>query len=239
MTREQMVGRTFVELADSLVESFDLVDLLTVLSDRCVELVDAESTGILLADADGNLRVMAASSEQARLLELFQLQSEEGPCLEAYSTGAVVACEDLSAAAARWPRFAAESLAAGFHSIYALPLRVRHHNIGALNLFRAGTEPMPAEDLTLAQAMADVASIAIIQDEALRHSEFRAGQLQNALDSRVAIEQAKGVLAERQSIDMDEAFRRLRTYARSNNQGLTSVAIAVVHGAIRPDAVVS
>ncbi|HUQ40842.1 MAG TPA: GAF and ANTAR domain-containing protein [Acidimicrobiales bacterium] len=227
--------RTFVQLADSLVDEFDIIDLLTMLADRCVELLDVTAAGILLADGDGKLRVMAASSEAVRLLELFQLQNDEGPCLEAHSGGKPVVVGDLADASKRWPRFAPEAVSAGFRSVYAIPLRLRSSTIGALNLFRAKPEVLPEDDVVVARAMADVASIAILQDQSLRESQVLAGQLQHALDSRVTIEQAKGMLAERGQVPMEEAFRRLRIYARNNNHQLTAVAFAVVNGDLQLD----
>ena len=238
MAREDLLASTFVQLADSLVDDFDIIDLLTVLADRCVELVDADAAGILVADADGNLRVMAASSEQARLLELFQLQNEEGPCLEAHATGRAVIHTDLGTAGERWPRFAPRASQDGFASVYALPLRLRSVVIGALNLFRRQPGSMPEADTRLAQALADVASIAILQHEATRESQILADQLQHALDSRISIEQAKGMISERAQIDMDAAFRCLRTYARAHRRQLTSVATDIVGGALPLDDVI-
>jgi GAF domain-containing protein len=232
MAREDLLGQTFVQLADSLVDDFDIIDLLTLLTDRSVELLDVQAAGILLADAAGNLRVMAASSEQARLLELFQIQNDEGPCLEAFSSGHPVIETDLREALERWPRFTPYAVGAGFESVYALPLRLRSMVIGALNLFRTTADQLPTADVALAQALADVASIAILQDQAAREVQLRAGQLQHALDSRVAIEQAKGMLAERAHVDMHEAFELLRSYARSTNRMLTAVANDLVGGAI-------
>ena len=235
MSRESLVSQTFLQLADTLVADFDIIDLLTMLADRCVELVDADAAGILLADNKGNLRVMAASSEQARLLELFQLQNEEGPCLDAHSSGERVTCTDLRNALQRWPRFTPYAVGAGFTAVYALPLRLRDSIIGALNLFRTQPGPMPEADVRLAQALADVASVAILHDQATREIEIRDGQLQHALDSRIIIEQAKGVLAERSQVDMATAFNRLRSYARSHNVQLTTVAADVVAGKITLD----
>lgn len=230
MTREVLLTEMFVQLADSLVDDFDIIDLLTDLADRCVELLDTNAAGILLADADGNLRVMAASNEQARMLELFQLQNDEGPCLEAHSTGQPVIIADLGVARDLWPRFAPEALDAGFQSVYAFPLRLRNDTLGALNLFRTNTDRMTDADVRLAQALADSATIAILQDQATRESTMKAGQLQTALDSRVTIEQAKGMLAERGNIDMGEGFRLMRAYARDNNRRLTTVAADVIAG---------
>ncbi len=230
MTREALISHTFLQLADSLVADFDIIDLLTILADRCLELVDADAAGILLVDNDGNLRVMAASSEQARLLELFQLQNEEGPCLEAYSSGQPVINTELREALERWPRFTPYAVGAGFESAYALPLRLRGTVIGALNLFRCTTGPMLHADVQLAQALADIASIAILQAQASRDAQRRDDQLQHALDSRIIIEQAKGVLAERAHIDMDTAFNRIRTHARNTNTQLTTIATQVIFG---------
>jgi GAF domain-containing protein len=228
--REGLISHTFLQLADTLVDDFDIIDLLTILVDRCLELVDADAAGILLVDADGNLRVMAASSEQARLLELFQLQNEEGPCLEAYTSGQAVVTTELREAFEQWPRFVPYAVGARFESAYALPLRLRGTVIGALNLFRSTTGPMPDADVQLAQALADIASIAILQAKAVQDAQQRDDQLQHALDSRVVIEQAKGVLAERDHIDMDTAFKRIRTHARHTNTQLTTVAARIIIG---------
>jgi GAF domain-containing protein len=233
-TRESLLSHTFLQLADTLVDDFDIIDLLTILVDRCLELVDADAAGILLVDTAGNLRVMAASSEQARLLELFQLQNEEGPCLEAYSSGQAVVNTELREALEQWPRFTPYAVGAGFESAYALPLRLRGTVIGALNLFRSTTGPMPDADVQLAQALADIASIAILQAKAIQDAQQRDDQLQHALDSRVVIEQAKGVLAERAHVDMDTAFNWIRTRARSSNTQLTTIATRVITGELTP-----
>lgn len=232
VTREDLLVRTFVELTDSLVDDFDIIDLLTALADGCVELGLASASGILLSDEHGKLRVMAASSERTRLLELFQLQNDEGPCLEAYATGEPVLDADLSAAFDRWPRFAPEALAAGFRSVDALPLRLRAAPIGALNLFSALSGGMSEANRRIARAMGDVAAIAIIQNQMVRESEIRARQLQHALDSRVAIEQAKGMVAERLACDMDQAFGVIRSYARGHRRHLTEVAAEIIAGTL-------
>jgi GAF domain-containing protein len=235
VTREDVLVGTFVQIADTLVEDFDIIDMLTQLADGCVELQLAQAAGILLADHDRNLRVMAASNEKIRMLELFQLQNDQGPCLDAFANGEPVFHTDLRAADDRWPRFAPEARSAGFLSVHAFPLRLRSKVIGALNLFGAKTGVMADADVHLARALADVASIAILQDQTVRASEERAGQLQHALDSRVAIEQAKGMLAERTKLDMDQAFRMLRTFARDSRRHLTAVAEAVVAGTLSLD----
>ncbi len=238
-TREELLVHTFVELTDSLVDDFDIIDLLTVLANRCVELELAHETGILLADDYGNLRVMAASSEATRLLELFQLQSDEGPCLEAYATGERVTHPNLSDAIDRWPQFAPEALHTGFRSVDALPLRLRSEVVGAANLFRRDIGGMSEADLSLARALADVAAIAILQDQALHKAEVRVGQLQNALDSRVFIEQAKGMVAERAKSDMVQSFESLRNYARSQRRHLTQVAREIVDGTLSVDELIA
>lgn len=232
MLREDLIADTFVDIVDSLVDDFDIIDMLTGLTVGCVSLDLATASGILLVDQHGKLRVMAASSERAHLLELFQLQNDEGPCLEAYSTGKPVVHPDLSDAYDRWPRFAPEAVRAGFHSVQAFPLRLRATVIGAMNLFSAERREVDEPTGHLAQALADVASIAILQDQMIRKSDLRAGQLQHALDSRVAIEQAKGMLAERSGLDMDKAFTMMRTYARSERRHLTAVAMQLVEGTL-------
>ena len=229
VTREGLATRTFVQLADTLVVDFDLIDLLTVLANRSVELLGAAAAGILLADSEGRLRVMAASDEQAELLELFQVQSDEGPCLDCYSTGDAVIHSDLRGHTP-WPRFAVESIRLGFPSVCALPMRLRNDILGCLNLFMSQPAELSDTDVALAQALADVASIAIVQDAATRLATTRELQLQHALDSRVIIEQAKGMVAEHESVNMNAAFALIRTFARKNNLPLTETAGDLVDG---------
>jgi GAF domain-containing protein len=231
--RQALLARALVELADTLVADFDVVELLTRLADRCVEVLEVEAAGLMLAGADGELRVMASSSETMRVLELFELQAEEGPCLDCYRSGGPVSNLDL-AADPRWPRFAAEALAAGFGSVHALPMRLRGTVIGALNLFRAEAGEMPRADLDSAQALADVATIAILQHRATLEAQVLNQQLQHALNSRIVIEQAKGMVAERAGLNMQLAFSALRTYARNHNLRLVDVAEAVIDGSLAP-----
>ena len=221
-----------MELADTLVADFDVVELLTRLADRCVDVLDVDAAGLMLAGPDGDLRVMASSSEAMRLLELFELQSEEGPCLDCYRSGQPVVNQDLAAANGRWPRFAAEALAAGFRSVHALPMRLRGTVIGALNLFHVEAGEMQDADVEAAQALADVATIAILQHRATLEAQVVNQQLQNALNSRVVIEQAKGVVAEREHLNMEQAFSVLRNHARNRNLRLVDVAQAVISGSI-------
>ncbi|HUC27165.1 MAG TPA: GAF and ANTAR domain-containing protein [Streptosporangiaceae bacterium] len=219
-----LLSDTFVELADTMVADFDVIDFLHMLTDRSVMLLSASAAGVVLADPRGELRVAASSNEAAGLLELFQIQNDQGPCLDCYRTGRPVTATDLSDQDQRWPRFAAAATRYGFRTVEALPMRLREQVIGALNLFRAVPGRFDPADLRLGQALADVATIGLLHERNVRRSETVAEQLQAALNSRVVIEQAKGKLAERLSLDMDHAFVMLRDYARNSNQRLTDVA---------------
>lgn len=234
--RQALTAATFVEIVDTLVDDFDVIDVLTQLTSRSVELLEAAAAGILLADSDGHLRVIGASTEQVGLLELFQIQNDQGPCLDCFHTGDVVSSADLGAASP-WPQFAVESVRAGYPSVCAVPLRLKDLVLGCLNLFMSAPIALSSAEISLAQALADVASIAIVQDMATREAAVREGHLQHALTSRISIEQAKGMISERGHVDMDEAFNRLRAYARNNNRGLTEVAESLVAGTINIDAV--
>ena len=234
MFREQRLSQAFVELADTLVDDFDVVDFMTLLTERCVELLGATDGGLMLVDPLGDLRVVASSSEQMRTLELLELQSSEGPCLDAFRTAEAVGADDLDQISLNWPGFATHVRDAGYRSIYAVPMRLRTSVIGALNLFNIDQAPWDADDLKLAQALADVATIGLLHHRAMHDSKLLATQLQSALDSRVAIEQAKGLLAERLETTTEEAFERLRRYARSHNLLLAKVATDLV-AATLPD----
>ena len=226
----EVLSETFVELTDTMVAGFDVIDFLHVLTDRSVQLLDVSAAGLLLADPRGELRVVAASSEAVRLLELFQLQNDQGPCLDCFRTGRPVQAADLAAAAARWPRFAPAARQAGFGAVQALPMRLREQVIGALNLFRADAGALAPADIRVAQALADVATISLLHERSMRHSDTLNEQLQAALNSRVVIEQAKGKLAERLGVDMDQAFTLLRDRARTSNRRLSDVARAFIDG---------
>ena len=232
MTREQTLARTLVELADTLVDDFDVVDILTLLADRCVELLDVQAAGIMLAAPDGQLRVLVSSSEAMRILEVFEIQAQEGPCFDSYHTGQTVVNQDLDAVNGRWPRFSTEALAVGFKSAHALPMHLRGNVIGALNLFREDVGEMSREDVEIAQAFADIATIAILQHSAAREAQVLAQQLSHALNSRVVLEQAKGMVAERLGLDMQQSFARLRNHARNHNLRLSGVAEAVIDGSL-------
>ena len=227
MAREAVLARAFVRLADTLASDFDVVDFLHSLSADSVEILGAEAAGVMLADPRGGLRLIASSDERMRLLELFELQGAQGPCLDAFSSGRAVQANAASSRA-RWPVFAPEASDAGFQTMCAVPLRVRTDVIGALNLFRGSDEPFTGAEMDLAQAMAEMAAIALIQERALRERNLLAEQLQVALTSRVIIEQAKGMLAEYLNMSVDDAFRTLRNYARDHNRKLSEVANDIV-----------
>lgn len=235
MRREALLAKTLVDLADTLVDDFDVVELLTLLADRCVEVLDVSAAGLMLAAPEGDLRVVASSSDAMRVLELFELQAAQGPCMESYRTGLPVVNEDLAADAERWPQFAPVAIAAGFRSVHALPMRLRGSVIGALNLFRAEQGALEETDVLAAQAFADVATIAILQHRAVIEAQVLNEQLHHALNSRIAIEQAKGMIAERAGIDMEASFARLRSHARNQNRRLADVAREVVAGELTPE----
>lgn len=233
--RETRVTDTFVMLADSLVADFDVVDVLDHLVTTCVELLPVETVGMLLDDQAGGLAVVAASDHDSQSLEIFQVQHVQGPCRDCVRTGSPVVCEDLADARGRWPDFVPVALGRGVRSVVAVPLRLRGETVGALGLFRAGTGPLRHEDLHLAQAFADVATIGILQHRSAHRSLMIAEQLRFALDSRVVIEQAKGILVERRHLTMTAAFGQLRRHARNHNLKLTAVAMAVVRGELEVD----
>ncbi len=229
---DERLAQTFVELADTLVTDFDLMDFLYTLTERCVELLEVDAAGLLLADDRGALRLVAASTEQARVAELFQIQNDEGPCVECFRSGQPVIIGDISAGdvAKRWPRFGPAALQMGFAGVHAIPMRLRDQVIGTLNLFRRAPDGLDQPVARAARALVDVATIGILQERAVRQRELVAAQLQSALHSRVIIEQAKGVLAERHHVTPDQAFRIMQQHARNHNRRLTVLAGDVIHG---------
>jgi transcriptional regulator with GAF, ATPase, and Fis domain len=228
----ELLSDTFVDMADTMVADFDVIDFLHMLTDRSTRLLSVSAAGVMLADPRGELRVAAASSDAAGLVELFQVQNDQGPCLDCFRTGQPVIAGDLAGPdQLRWPRFAAAATGAGFGSVHALPMRLRDQVIGALNLFGAGKVLLGPAELRVGQALADVATIGMLQERNVRRAETLAEQLQAALNSRVVIEQAKGKLAERLGVDMERAFAMLRDYARNSDQRLTVVARQFVESA--------
>ena len=236
MSREANVVRSLVEMADTLVDDYNVVDLLTGLANRCVTLLDVSAAGVMLVSPKGGLGLVASSSEAMRLLELFELQAQEGPCLDAFRAGQPVEHENLQAGSGRWPSFSTAALKAGFQSAVALPLRLRDATLGALNLLSVRQTPMVEADIIVARAFADLASVSIVQHRTATEAQRLNEQLSAALTSRVVIEQAKGVIAERAGIDLAEAFSRLRRHARSRNLRLTDVAEAAIVGSLDPQA---
>lgn len=221
------LAEVFVELADTLVDEFDAIDFLSTLAERSVGLLDADAAGVIIHD-QGRLRLVASTSARSELVELFELQSDEGPCLDCLRSGRPVVNVTQAQARVRWPRFSVAAESVGYHGVFAIPLRLRSSVVGALNLFSLDPVVLDADGITLAQALADVATIGLLQERAVRESRMIADQLQTALESRILIEQAKGVLLAGGAVDVDEAFRALRAYGRRNNLALRDVATAVV-----------
>jgi hypothetical protein len=231
-TREHHLVDAFVTLTNTLVADYDVVDLLQSLVDNTTQLFDAAAAGILLANQRQELEVVVSTSERSNLIGLLQLEAGEGPCVQAFASGRAVSVEDTAEIARRWPRFAAASRASGYASVHSIPLRLRDTTLGSLNLFRETTCPLNEEDALAAQALADVATISILQQRSADHAALAQTQLQRALDSRVIIEQAKGFISHSHNIDMETAFRLLRAYARSNQAPLADVARKIVNGDI-------
>ena len=238
MAREDLIARTFVELADTLVEGYDPLEFLHHLAERCVAVLGIAEAGLVLVDARGQLQALASSSERMHLVELLEVQHEDGPCLDCWRSGEAVAEDHLASATGRWPHFAPAALEAGFASAYAVPMRLRDERLGALNLFANETSGLADTDQALAQAMADVATIGILRERFIARRERVTGQLQVAFHTRVVLEQAKGVVAEAAKVDMDQAFSLLRGYARHHNLLLAEVARQVIDREVTPDALV-
>jgi GAF domain-containing protein len=232
MAHQQRLVETLVELADTLVAEYDVIDFMQTLAERSVELVDVSAAGIMLADGAGRLHHAACSSEQMRLVELFELQVEQGPCFDAFREQHAVRSATPDDAARRWPEFSPQAREGGFAAVTAVPLRLRREAVGALNLFSTTDGALDDEDLQIAQALADIATIGILQARLIRDQTVLTGQLETALSSRVGIEQAKGVVAERNDIDVDAAFVLIRRFARNTNRLLSVTAAGIVDGTL-------
>jgi hypothetical protein len=230
-SRERHIADTFVALSDTLTDDFDVIDYLCVLTRSCVELLPVAAAGVLLADHRGQLHPLAASDEPARLLELFEVQNGQGPCLDCFRSGTPIVDGPLDAAGTLWPAFAARARASGYAVAHALPLRLRDTVVGALSLFADAPEPLAAADLDLGRSLADIAAIGILHRRAIAHAGVATTRLQRVLTSRVVIEQAKGVIAERMRVHVDDALSVLRAHARRRNLPLSELARAVAEGA--------
>ncbi|MGW0641278.1 GAF and ANTAR domain-containing protein [Streptomyces sp. EN27] len=237
MSREQQVSKVFVQVADSLIDDFDLIEFLEELCAHCVELLDVSAGGILLANEKDLLHTIAASDQTTHLLELFAIQHDQGPCLDCYRTRGARCNIDLHdpAATASWPVFAEQARRSGFRMSHVFPLRLRDRAVGAMNLFHGRQQSLSPEDASLAQALADVATIAILQQRDLGQEQREKTQLQRALSSRIVIEQAKGILAERWNVTPDAAYEALRTYARAHRLRISDCARHIIDQTLDTD----
>jgi len=234
MTIEHRLVDQTVKLAEALVSDFDIVDLLAHVTELCVELAEVAAAGILVT-VDGELRVMASSSEAVRVLELYEIQSDSGPCWDCSQTAAPTVSEDFDTDTARWPDFVPVAIAAGFHSVHAVPMRLRGTTIGSLGLFKTERGLISPEHVRTAQMLADIATVAILQHSAVQDATLVGEQLQQALDSRIVIEQAKGIVAEHLGVGLDDAFNALRGHARNSNLRLADLARDVSDGTVSAD----
>jgi GAF domain-containing protein len=230
LRNQHEITRAFVELADTLVDDYDIVDLMHVLAERNVELLEADGAGIILRDARQNLVVVASTSDEADLIELFVLQNSEGPCFDCVNTGDQVVNVPPAEMRRLWPLFMAKLSEHGFGSSHAFPLRLRDEVLGAVNLFSRAETALVEEEIAIAQGLADVATIGLLQQRAVHRQEVLVEQLQAALNSRIVIEQAKGVLAEREGIALSAAFEMMRAYSRRERELLRDTAEAVIYG---------
>ena len=225
---EHRLAEAFVAVADTLVTGFDVADLFSDLAAACVELLGVTAAGLMLVDADGQVRMMASSSERSRLIELMEVQRDEGPGLDCFRAGVLVPAADLADRRARWPLFTEKALGSGFGAAYALPMRLRQQTIGALTLFHREPNVVTGTTLGLAQALANASTIAILQQRAIAECAEIAAQLQQGLNSRVLIEQATGLLAGREKLELSAAFILMRRYSRGTGERLADVAGAVI-----------
>lgn len=227
-TRAERVSAAFVKIADTLVDDYDVLDLLHALVEESIGILNATAAGLLLVDQYGELQVLASTSEESQLVEVLQREAGAGPCVEAFQTGKVVTVDNIADLGDRWPDFKQAALSRGFHSVHAIPMRIRGRTIGALNLFSVNAGALSSEDAAIGQALADVATISILQERAVREAGVINDQLQRALTSRILIEQAKGVVAQLSNVDMHESFTRIRNHARRNHLTLHDTATQIV-----------
>jgi GAF domain-containing protein len=238
-TRESRLNSAFLTLSDTLTDDYDVVELLQTLVDECVGIFDVEAAGIMLADASGRLQLVASSSQKADLVEIMQLDAGLGPCVQSYETGKTVSVGNIEEDGTPWPEFTAVALAQGFHAIYAIPMKLRGDVIGTLNLLSTSVGALGARDAEAARALTDVATIGVLQERVSRGRSQIADQLQHALDSRIVIEQAKGIISQVGSLDMDQAFDAMRKFARSRSIGLHLVATMIINRSLDVAAVIA
>jgi GAF domain-containing protein len=238
-SREARVSAAFVTLADTLTTNFDVVDLLHTLVEECAGILNVEAGGLMLADAEGHLQLMTSTSESADLVEIMQLGASAGPCIDCFTTGTVVSVPDIQHSGGRWPAFQKAALQQGFHSAHATPMKLRGQIIGTMNLFNTTRGAVSPRDSAIAQALTDVATIGILQERLIREGHLVADQLHSALDTRIIIEQAKGVIAHSLSLEMPNAFTVLRSYARNNNLTIRSVAEQISYRTLTVEALLA
>ncbi len=226
-SREEKLNLAFVKVADTLIADFDVIDLLHTLLIECTEILDVQAGGLMLADGSGDLQLLASTSEQADFVEMMQLNAGSGPCVDCFASGTPVSVADIESGGARWPEFRTAALQRGFASVYAVPMRLRGRILGTMNLFGTSVGKLSDRDAAVAQALADVATIGILQERGIRETSVIADQLQRALGSRILVEQAKGVLSATTELGLEEAFTAMREYARTNNLTLRFVAEGV------------
>ncbi|TCL77937.1 MULTISPECIES: GAF and ANTAR domain-containing protein [unclassified Rathayibacter] len=231
-TRTELLLETLTVVADTLVDDFDVVEFLHDLVERCAAIFDAVDVGLVLADSHGDLVVMASTSERLHLIEVLQLSAGDGPCVDSYESGSVVTAGDRENITLRWPAFALAAQDSGYQSVHAVPLRLRQKTIGSLNFFSDSPGVFEVKDVLVAQTIADVATIGLVQEQAIREASLARAQLQHALDARIVIEQAKGIIAHSRNVDMESAWRTLRQYARSHESRVSDIAKAVVEGLV-------
>lgn len=229
ISREQRINEAFVKVAGTLMDQYDVVDLLSALVEECTDLLDIQAGGLLIANNLGELELIASTSEEAEFVEVMQLAAGAGPCVDCFHTGEQVSVDNIDASGDRWPEFRKAAMRKGFQAIHATPMRIRGKIIGSLNLLGTTPRHLSDRDAKLAQALADVAVIGILQERSLRDVNFVNEQLQLALDTRILVEQAKGVLAQMEKLDMDAAFTVLRAYSRANGISLRITAQNVIN----------
>jgi GAF domain-containing protein len=231
-TREERINDAFVRVAGTLVDNYDVLDLLSTLMNTCTDLLGVQAGGILIADGAGELELVASTSEEAEIVEIMIVAAGAGPCVDCFNTGASVSVADIETDTGQWPRFRRSALEQGFRAAHATPLRLHGEVIGAMNLLSTGAGALSARDSQLAQALADVATVGILHERSFREPGIVAAQLHFALDTRILVEQAKGVLAQVRSCTMTEAFNALRSYAREHDTTLRAAAEGVVNRTI-------